>query len=290
MSATLQSHPTLCYPTEISAICKPLKSLNIDYFSHVKIDVQNRFSAICNNPDFCKYYYDNKHYNADIHMGKDHCLGDFILWDALSFDNKSAILAEEAKAFGVKHVFTIIEKNQNDVNYFHFASNLDSMQINQFYLANIDLLKLFTLHFKENISKSNALKYGYDLKFDLDETSSEFALKIDESFNNFNRSTFLANLKHQTHSSGSHTNRLVLLHKETNKPVSLTKQQERCMRLLMTGQSAKQIAFNLNISPRTAEHHIAIIKRILGCHNVKELLGFYVSQLRAYGLVSDLVS
>lgn len=223
-------------------------------------------------------------------MGKNHCLGDFILWDALSFDNKSAILAEEAKAFGVKHVFTIIEKNQNDIDYFHFASNLDSMQINQLYLANIDLLKLFTLHFKENVSNNNALKCGHDLKFGLDETSNEFALKIDESFNNFDRSMFIKNLKQQTHPSISHKNKLVLSHKITNKPVSLSNQQEKCLRLLMTGQSAKQIAFNLNISPRTAEHHIAIIKRILGCHNVKELLGFYVSQLRAYGLVNDLVS
>lgn len=292
MPTTLQTHPTLRYPTEIKAICKPLNSLNIDYFSHVKIDSESKFSAICNNPDFCKYYYDNKHYNADIHMAKDHHLGNTILWDTLTFDNKSAVLAEEAKAFGVKHVFTMIEINDKEIDYYHFASNLDSMQINQIYLANMDLLKRFTLHFKEQINNDHALKHGHHLKFALEKASTDFALKIDEGINNHcaDRTTFLLDVEQQKSQSISNTNKLVLTHKDTRKPISLSSQQAKCLHLLTSGLTAKQIAFNLNISYRTVEHHIAIIKRILGCQNSKELLGFYSVQLLSTGLAIDLIS
>lgn len=285
----MQSHPTLCYPSEINAICKPLKSLKIDYFSHVKIDADSNFSAICNNPEFCQYYYENKHYNADIHMAKENKLGDIILWDALTFDNKSAILAEEAKAFGVNHVFTIVESKDNEMNYYHFAANVNSLQINQSYLANVDLLKLFTRHFNECINSTSTLKSGHDLKFSLLEESNAFSLKDDACFNMFDidRWSFLSILNPRP---DIQTNKLILKHKGKQKSIQLSNQQEKCLRLLVLGLSAKQIALKLKISYRTVEHHVAIIKRILGCQNTKEVIASYGPQLRPYGLPEDLIT
>lgn len=267
----MQNHPSLCFPSEIENICKPLKQLNISYFSHVKIDKNKKISAICNNPRFYEYYFGNKYYNADIHMATNDNLGNFILWDALTFDNKSAALAQEATEFGVKHVFTIVEKNQHDEDFYHFATHLNSTRINQIYIANIDLLKLFILHFKEKINHAKELKVGHDIKFNLDLQSNDFAIKNDDDFNDvkFDRPTFLNDF------NCAHS----LLHKDTHYPVILSTQQMKCFRLLAIGLSAKQIARKLNISYRTVEHHIEKLKKQLGCQNIKELLAIYASQV-----------
>lgn len=73
--------------------------------------------------------------------------------------------------------------------------------------------------------------------------------------------------------------RISLLHKDSNIPIYLSKQQSQCLSLLMQGKSAKQIAIVMNLSYRTIEHYLEKIKKILGCKSNKEILAFYVKQL-----------
>lgn len=77
-----------------------------------------------------------------------------------------------------------------------------------------------------------------------------------------------------------HDSRLLsVIHKDLNMPIFLSSQQSQCLRLLTHGKSAKEIATEMKLSYRTVEHYLERIKKLLGCHNNKELIIFYLDQL-----------
>lgn len=75
---------------------------------------------------------------------------------------------------------------------------------------------------------------------------------------------------------GESTLMLTAYNDSADLPSPLTAQENRCFHLLLKGYSPKTISKFMNISPRTAEHHIANIRNKLGCRNVKELLVTYL--------------
>ena len=52
----------------------------------------------------------------------------------------------------------------------------------------------------------------------------------------------------------------------------LTARQIDCAHLLMQGKSAKEIGLELNLSARTIERHIELVKKKLKCRNKTELI------------------
>lgn len=62
----------------------------------------------------------------------------------------------------------------------------------------------------------------------------------------------------------------ILMHQ--NRPISLTARERQCLELLMRGFSAKQMANQLYISPRTVEYHLDNIKGKSYCRTQLELL------------------
>lgn len=69
--------------------------------------------------------------------------------------------------------------------------------------------------------------------------------------------------------------KVIITHKDSNQPISLAPQQEKCFFLLLQGYSSKEIAKQINLSFRTVEHYIARLRVILGCRNTKELIFSY---------------
>src|SRR3990167_5573464 len=166
MNKYIDQHPSITCHQDISEICRPLQKLNITYFCHVNINDQ-RFSALTNNPGFHRHYLNNEYYNADIHMANNQLIKDYFIWDSVERDGKSLQMHQEASEFGVRHTFTIYEKNHLGNNYYHFATNLTEKSITQVYLKNYDLLKLFIMHFSNHVSQSKLLSSAYEIKFDL---------------------------------------------------------------------------------------------------------------------------
>lgn len=273
MNKDIQKHPVFQYAHDISDLCKPLHTLNITYFCHVQIDNEGNFSGIANNTGFSEHYLKNKCYNADIHMAKNKLLNNYILWDALEKQGSSKKMDEAAWNFGVRHAFTIVEENKLSKNFFHFATNLSSSTINQVYLNNIDLLKHFISYFKDHANKSKQLMEAYDFKFKPDENASSFLLK---DFHNEEdiKSIFLNQIKNSNSTAG----KFMILHKDTQRSITLSPQQAKCFSLLLQGYASKEIAIRLNLSYRTIEHYIVRLRKILGCKNIKDLIVSYSNQ------------
>lgn len=55
----------------------------------------------------------------------------------------------------------------------------------------------------------------------------------------------------------------------------LSKRQTECLHFLAYGMTIKEIAKELNLSPRTIEHYIEMTKVKLGCHSRSELIKLY---------------
>lgn len=262
MSDMISKHPIITQSCDIAEICKPLLTLGISYFSHVRIDKENNFTGIGTGPLFAENYFKNKFYNADIHLEKKQ-LGKYIIWDSITRYGKSDEMYREGLQFGVNHVFTIVgDKNENGSNYYHFAANTASQSINQTYLTNLDLLELFILHFKESVNNSKNLKTAYDMKFGIDQEHAEFQIENDAIL-----------LAHQ-----DQRNKFIRFLENNSSPVTkfnidiLPPQQARCLKLLLEGKTSKQIAVELGLSYRTVEHYLQFVRKKLNCRNKIELI------------------
>ncbi|MEO8402655.1 MAG: helix-turn-helix transcriptional regulator [Gammaproteobacteria bacterium] len=259
MLPSLYKHPSFTYADDISYLCEPLKKLNISYFSHVRIDNKKQFSTISSNPAFLQHYLKNKYYVTDIHMVNEKQFGDFFVWDGMQFSAQSAQLCVEAAGFKVHNPFTIIEKRKDCINYYHFANATRTKQINQVYLANIDLLKLFISQFNDHVRQSKSLSNAYTFKFNL---AGAQQVDFEETEIALNRDEFSKELNLNTSSSRK-------LYFEN---AVLSKRQSEILQHVIRGKTLKEIAHILGLSQHTVQHYFEMLKIKLNVHSKSELI------------------
>lgn len=253
-------HPSITRASDFIEICKPLTHLNINYFAHVKIDNEGRFSAVSNNPGFTEHYLKKEYYNNDIHLAKADLLKDYVIWDHIERDGKTAEMGKEALAFGIDHSFTIIEKGEAEQHFYHFGSMAGSI-INQVYLSNLDLLKLFILNFREKISKDKMLTKAYDIRFSMHDQAGYSIAKASEIPGTM-RNEFLENMQK--------VEKIVLSNKQI-----LTSREIEVLIWMHQGKNARDIAQILNVADVTINKHILHIKEKLNCYSYFQLGEFF---------------
>lgn len=267
MTDNINKHPCIILNQDIQTICHPLIKLKIDYFSHVLVTPDGKFSSIASNAGFAEHYLKNQYYNVDFHLAKLES-PEFIIWDMIDLYGKTAQCNQEAAGFGIKHIFTIRENNEDGQHYFHFASSSTSMAINQTYLANFELLKVFIQYFKEKMNASKELKKAHEIKFQIASSVKACEIITDTyGISEVDRQDFLKSLEVSPD----------IVFQKNNQFIKLTPQQSKCMNLLAVGHSNKQIAMNLGLSIRTVEHYLDRIRQLVGCRSSKELIMFYHS-------------
>lgn len=258
----IKNHPCLTHANELRDICKPLHKIDITYFGYAYITKQSEFSVFNNHANFLEHYLLNHYYNADIHLANLNKFNSYLVLDSIELTKQSKLINEDAVKFGIKHIFSIFEKDETGTHCYHFANNSDSHAINQFYINNIDLLKLFIHYFHDCIKSSKQLMKSYEEKFIIDD--NPFGFSTDDNASSFEhfeqRNQFLRKLS-------SYNKRLP--------KIVLPAQQEKCVKLLVEGLSAKQISDRLNLSRRTVENYLAKIRQQLGFRNSKEIIFYY---------------
>lgn len=258
MLKNILRHPALVHADEVSQLCSPLEKLNISYFAHGRINHKKQFSAIANNPDFSEHYLKNQYYTADIHLAQQNKLGNFFVWDAIEFTGRSAQMCQEAGEFGIYNPFTIIDKQKDGINFYHFASHSHDKQINQVYLANVDLLQLFISHFRETVQQSKSLKKVHDFTFDLSDQQSK---NFEDETLVYDREDFIRTLG---------TNKKIVRLRFDD--VLLSKQQSEIVRLVVQGKTIKEMANILKLSERTVAHYFDHVKMRLNVSTKSELI------------------
>ena len=72
---------------------------------------------------------------------------------------------------------------------------------------------------------------------------------------------------------------LSLTHIRTGFQINLSPQRSQCLYYLCTGESAKGIAKIMNLSPKTIEYYLGLLRKELGCKTSKELVASYYYQV-----------
>lgn len=256
-------HPSLNFAEDLREICKPLQLLNIAYFAHVQIDKQGRFSALGLQPEFVKLYFDKEYYRYDIHMAKTSQNETYIIWDNLKRIKASKQLYEDFMDFKIGHTFTICQKHDGLSEYFHFSAKLGQQHMNQQYLLQIDKLKQFIYYFRDKINNHRNLKSAYQFKFSIPANDAGYLTTAGTNI-----------LQTPDFNQAVATNRIFL------EPHSyLTQKELECLHYMASGKTRDEIAFLLNVTPRTIKAHIQNIKSKLNCRNQFQL-GLKYSQIQ----------
>ncbi len=251
MNDALFKNPTFTLANDISAICQPLNHLKINTFSHAKVDHNRDFSFICNNPGFIELYFQKRYFNYDIHTDVNR-FGRYVIWDDIPRAGKTLEMEFDVMPFGIRHTFTIIEKNQTGVDFYHFSSSVESKTFNQVYLANLDLLHLFINHFKKTTTENKKLSEAYNQKFSVDKEADGFTI----AENGF----YIPNEKKLEF-------RFML-----RKP-NLSSREQECLFYCARGLSAKEIAEKLGLSFRTVETYLEKAKFKFNVKSKSDLIG-----------------
>lgn len=213
-----------------------LKSHGITVFNYYKMYFDGRVIRLSTDRASTENYF-KKNYLEKLTLPKiplDKPLNYFI-W--LTEDCPEMLL-DNAINFDISNGISLAERHSDYMEYFAFATTRNNTSIiNTFYINNFDLLQKYCLYFRDQAKK-------------------------------------LLDIAEKNHILTKNKNLLRDPSKidfSTNTSQLLTNRQLECALLLIKGMKYKEIASQLNISPRTVEVHLNQLKTKFDCRNSVEL-------------------
>ena len=235
----MKNHLAITSCQEMSEIMLPkLTQHGMTVFNYYKIYFDGRVIRLSSDQAWTEHYFD-KNYMNTMTVPKSYLMKplNYYVWLA---EDCPEMLLDAALNFNTSNGITIAEKHPEYIEYFCFAATLENTGIiNRFYLNNLDVLHNYGLDFKERASR--LLKKA--------ETNLLQLTNID--------------VCHADCRPDENLHRAL---------IKLTKRQSECARLLLQGRKYKEIARELNLSTRTIESYIDILKDKLQCQNKTELV------------------
>lgn len=257
-----ENHYSALVTKDIAELSLPLKRYGIEHFCHVRYFIDGSTSVLVNDNNLYQHHlksgyrigptfpYTHKelqqenylyHYAAeDNEQGFSHALNDYM------------------NIFGLDNFFYFVKGNTTYVDFFVFASALYNKKIINFYLNHRDVLEQFVFDFKNKAN--NLITQGVCNKIILPENMQ---LKLDISNSDglkFNEPDVLT-----TKSQGK-------IIDYQGKSIKFTSREMDCLHLLTSGYTAKEVAIQFGLSPRTVENHINHIKLKFGLNRKPDII------------------
>lgn len=252
-------HPALLYADDIKSICKPLSYISgIDYFSHVQVDNKGRFTGLGTNPRFVEHYLQQDYFNCDSHLQKIENNVEFILQDSVTHFGKTKELFQDCKAFNVHHIFTILHREHDAINAYHFATSDLNNHVNEIYFKNIAFLQNFISYFNETVKENEKLQNAYQIKFSINQDAN-YESGMGYTQDKINVQSLLQAI------------RVKRLHVLDENQSYITERELECLLYLHLGKTADEIAQILTITERTVRAHINSLKSKLKCKTLFQL-------------------
>lgn len=249
-------HIAVSASANVLAICSDFfQKTGISYFTFARqFNDGSRFS-LTTHPEQALYFYNSEYYRNIVFSKPEQKKTEYWLWNALPF---SAALEDQAMRFDIANGFTIIQPQDQTTEYFYFGARTHEQFMNNFYINHLGLLHQFCAYFKEQarglIATAAQAKNRIMLPADLIQQSTNHAA-IDP-IRQF------------------HDRQVITVENISFNAIDgqITKREIECGLLLVKGATAKSIARDLDISPRTAEVHIQNLKTKLACHSKTQLI------------------
>jgi DNA-binding CsgD family transcriptional regulator len=237
---------------QVQEICDPLlRSIGITYFNYIKIYNKDcSRELLTNNAEWIGHFYSNALYNSVGAIDIEHLLPKgYFLWAEM--DTKDPIYLQGRDFFNIDHGITFVIKRPDVTLLYIFATDRANHEINNFYASNIDLLQRFIHYFTDK--GQDLIKSAESQRIYLPKPQEIITSRVNNiSVSDKVRAEFLEN---------THVNRYFLLNESDD--LYLTKKQAECASLLIKGQTSKQIARTMSLSPRTVEGYLYDIRNKL---------------------------
>ncbi len=221
----------------VKAICKPLfDSTDICYFHYSKLYDNAKTCILSTHLEFYEYFWKShqeffKQYSENIFLNKP----------------TSVLLLNDGIQFGIDRILVIITRYKHYYELFGFGTTPGNDSILNFYLNNMDVLKKFTLYFKE---KGDALIKEAEKNF---LPVKGYSIKEMKDFSK----------KKQREPCFDVKLKKIGIQTEFGE-VSITARELEILRLIAHGYSGKEMANKLNVVLKTIESHMAHLKLKLG--------------------------
>lgn len=255
---------------KIQKITKPLREkLDVGYFTYHRIDHDGRYTVLVDRPDWAEFYVDRQFYLDDPYLRHPSVYqrGCCSFQSNGSNEYRERISRYGKEIFNLDYNVMLIEKDAASVEFFGFAANQGKNRLENVALNCPNLLKAFASHFKRELS--------FVLQRMQEEAGSLIHLKGSDFFT-----------KDPIHPNPKIDGLLEDIGRGDVQflAAKLSVQEKKCLKGILLAKSAKTIARDLKLSPRTVESYIENIKNKLSCSSRQELFAL-ASAFKDFGIL-----
>ncbi|MBX9702988.1 MAG: helix-turn-helix transcriptional regulator [Silvanigrellaceae bacterium] len=251
---------------QFNSICSPLfDHLGIKYFRYTRTFDDGSYFSLGSNLSYMQYYFQNIQSLGEVFGPLIASAPETSYYSFLWPESLNASLKYEDSIFPILQEFniwngvTLYKRAKDFTESWNFAGNKEDNNLKQLYLNNLPLLKNFTKYFIEKAT-------------DLIDCSDIQKLAFFKSPVTYNSPLDILSNKEKANSFLEATKREQFYVTGKNKCVIISNRELDCLRLFARGRTMKEIAKNLNLSPRTAECYINNIKLKTGIHYKSALI------------------
>lgn len=246
----------------VREIIAPMHAVGVAGMFYVRIYNDGTIINLANNADWTDFYF--KRLTQGQYLQQD-IIDQFFTYSGVSLwalNEASPIWKDAKHYFGYSNGVSICEDYANFREVIGFYSSDDDQKMNHFYVNQIDTLKRMKQYFM--LQSQEVIRLAEDERH-----AMHYAIfpKIEPHFDAQSLDCF------------NKPQSIVLIHKDSGMPVNITPQRGKCLVHLLRGQSMQEIAANLQLSPKTVEHYLEMLRKELGCCSSKELILHYAHQI-----------
>ncbi|MBY0462514.1 MAG: LuxR C-terminal-related transcriptional regulator [Alphaproteobacteria bacterium] len=255
---------------EIREICKPL----FDFFGITGFTFQRMYKDgarlyFSSSETWIENFYDKNYFLASS-FKKFGQLQSFNLWKYWPKEDNVfyQLMADAKENFSYANGIVIIRSYSEYMDAFTFRGNAKKDDsVNHQYLNEFQCIEKFLDYFY--VVADPLISKAYKKKIIIPEDIVQPIYSNNEDFNEYRkrREDFLSSINHDR-----------ILIENAEKKFFLTKRESDCLRLMVRGQIAKEIAHNLSLSPRTVESYLLSIKLKLACASRSQIVEKVLAQ------------
>lgn len=229
--------PAFNLVAEMNELCLPLfRVIGANYFDYNRVYNDNSFLTLTSDASWLEHFFKRK-YKLCTALKRSGAH----LWEAYYYQSPTL----DAKVnFNHDHGITIINKQDNYVEYVDIAAPTSHREITSFYLNNFDYIENFISEFMDKSANLIAIA-----EKSLIQLPNVLCCPKDDKSNLWIQDILISN------------------------------REKQCLELYLTGNTAKETAKILQLSHRTVEEYINNLKNKLGCLNKRELLKIFNNSL-----------
>lgn len=230
---------------DIKKICQPVFDLiNLEYYSYGRFYDNGKCVLLSTNKNVFLNHFE-KEYQLTIPPKTNNAHQKKIYNLILIDDKLPAIIADEYNQFNHGVMMDIIKKSPGYYEMFCFVAKKNAIDPVNKFLNSLNKLDNYSEYFLENAKQiiQDGEKNIIELPISMKPLINGSASGIYDEYSIFYRGT----------------------------TIQLSKRQIECLSLLTMGKTAKEIANTLNISIKTVEDHIRILKIKLKCNRKSDL-------------------